>query len=415
MHSSRLMKQAILGLVCFTSCMLCAATSRPVTDGQRRERKRPFYDLPSKEMQEKLRIRNHRDRDRPDFTNEQKELTLIVGTAIYESKKLAEDYFAGGISVRKRLSARGCLHPLRALPYRIIRTIHLEPVLEKPKAGGQMDLAWLRKQFSGPYKGIFLVQPQKEKGTLEKCVILFPVEGGKRLITKVTKDEKFDPAGYLLTQERANIRQYLRGVLKGAHKRVLQHLPDGEYGYLDAPNYGVGAVEFTGLPESTTLPSNTHDCALTLYEKGKTPAMWTKERLFLRVEKKNKGWAVSRCVRDQKQAKRMEQQLKIADFVVSFVASSVEGRKKLLTEQGKSELMQPATIRAVDLRTLALDVRQVKRSGDLTAGDPGYGKLWDVVCHVELKGDPPKRSRFRFRVGVSDDGNIRMVTVRITH
>jgi len=352
---------------------------------------KPFGDLPSSQMAEKI-----------------KELTGIQGVspverailqggfqAMYQSKLLAEQYFAATGEDRKRLAGIGNEAVARDVAYEIVKTLKLDPA-HREGAPEKMDMAWLTKWLQGEYEGIFLVKPSDGK-PLEQYRMVFGVAEGKRHIEKVEKDAAFDAAVYAQNIEKDQIVAWAETALKGSREGVLGHLPKGEYPYLNAPVFGRVEVDVEPLlPSSSPVAAETAVSnwkgSISLFFKPEASEFKIAERLLVEIEKKGDSITIVKCQRDEEFAEAMEEKVEVARFIVAYV-NNPDRRADWLAPGGRDELPKGATISPADRQSLALEVIE-KRRLSRVMGDPGEGPLFEALCPLTLEGGG--RSQYRY-------------------
>jgi len=355
---------------------------------------KPFYDLPSSQMAEKI-----------------KEVTGIQGVspverailqggfqAMYQSKLLAEQYFAATGEDRKRLAGIGNEAVARDVAYEIVKTLKLDPA-HREGAPEKMDMAWVTKWLQGAYEGIFLVKPSDGK-PLEQYHMVFGVAEGRGHIEKVEKDAAFDAAVYAQNIEKDQIVAWAETALKGSREGVLGHLPKGEYPYLNAPVFGRVEVDVEALlpsspPAAETAVSNWKG-AIALFFKPEASEFKIAERLLAEIEKKGDSITIVKCQRDKKFAKAMQEKVEAARFIVAYV-NNPGRRADWLAPGGRDELPKGATISPADRQNLPLDLIE-KRRGVRVTGDPGEGPLFEALCHLTLESGGRSRYSYLFRL-----------------
>ncbi|MCX7012253.1 MAG: hypothetical protein NTW86_06770 [Candidatus Sumerlaeota bacterium] len=359
---------------------------------------KPFRDLSAEEMKAALQDKKYLERLKK-LPDEDRQVIANSGMIEYQSKMLAEQYFATTGEDRKRLAGIANASVARDVAYEIVKTLKLDPRMEPPPQGGKMDKAWLSKQLQGAYEGLFLVKPSDGK-PLEQYHMVFGVAEGKRRIEKVEKDAAFDAAVYAQNIEKEKIVAWAETALKGSRENVLSHLPKAEYPYLNAPVFGRVEVDIEPLlpsspPAAETAVSNWKG-AIVLFFKPEASEFKMAETLLVEIEKKGDSITIVKCRRDEEFAEAMEEKVEAARFIIAYV-SNPGGRAEWLAPGGLDELPKGATISPADQQSLALEVIE-KRRFTRVMGDPGEGPLFEALCPLTLEGGERSRYRYLFRL-----------------
>ncbi|HUS45937.1 MAG TPA: hypothetical protein VM219_07900 [Phycisphaerae bacterium] len=317
---------------------------------------------------------------------------------MYQSKSLAEQYFAMTGEDRKHLAGIGNAGVARDVAYEIVKTLKLGPV-EPAGAPKKMDMAWVTKWLQGAYEGLFLVKPSDGK-PLEQYRMVFGVAEGKRHIEKVEKDAAFDAAVYAQNVEKDQIVAWAETALKGSREQVLSHLPKAEYPYLNAPVFGRVEVDVEPLLPSSPPPAETAVSnwkgAIALFFKPEASEFAIAETLLVEIEKKGDSITIVKCQRDEKFAKAMQDKVEAARFIVAYVNNPGQ-RVEWLAPGGLDELPKGATISPADRQSLALEVIE-KRRIVRVMGDPGEGPLFEALCPLTLESGGRSRYQYLFRL-----------------
>jgi hypothetical protein len=358
------------------------------------EEQRGFGHLSAEEMKAALQDEKYLEKLK-GLPDETREIVANCGMIIYQSKLLAEQYFAATGEARRRLAGAANADAAQDVVYEIIETLKLTGRMLPPPKGGQMDMAWLRKQVQGPYEGVFLVKPSDGK-PLEQYHMVFGVAEGKRHIERVEKDAAFDAAVYAQGIEKDQIVAWAETALKGSRENVLSHLPKAEYPYLNAPVFGRVEVDIEPLLPSSPPPAETAVSnwkgSISLFFKPEASEFMVAERLLVEIQKQGDSITIVKCQRDEKFAKAMQEKVEAARFIVAYV-NNPDRRAEWLAPGGLDELPKGATISPADRQSLALEVIE-KRRGVRVMGDPGEGPLFEALCPLTLEGG--ERSRYRY-------------------
>jgi len=338
--------------------------------------------------------------------------------AIYQSRLLAEQYFAATGEARRRLAGAANADAARNVVYEIVETRKLTARMEPPPKGGKMDLAWLSKHVQGAYEGLFLVKPSDGK-PLEQYRMVFGVAEGKRHIEKVEKDAAFDAAVYAQDIEKEKIVEWAETALKGSRENVLSHLPKAEYPYLNAPVFE--RVEVDVEPQLPSSPPVAAEAAvsnwkgsISLFFKPEASKFKMAETLLVEIEKKGDSITIVKCQRDEKFAKAMQEKANAAQFIVKYV-SQPNRRAKWLAPGGSDDLPRSTTAITPDSQmSLPFEFVEQKRiPGVPFAGDPGQGVIFEVVCRLKEDGVRSKESRYLFRVVITGDQAVPFLMLRV--
>jgi len=359
---------------------------------------KPFRDLSAEEMKAALQDKKYLERLK-GLPEEDRQVIANSGMIIYQSRALAEQYFAARGEDRKRLAGIGNAGVARDVACEIVKTLKLGPRMEPPPQGGKMDKAWLSQQLQGTYEGMFLVKPSDGK-PLEQYRMVFGVAEGKRHIEKVEKDATFDAAAYTQSLEKEKIVVWAEKALKGSLENVLGNLPKAEYPYLNATVFERVGVDVEPLPPSSppaaeTAVSNWKG-SVSLFFKPDASEFKIAERLLVEIEKKGDSITIVKCLRDEPFAKAMEEKVEAAKFIFAYV-NNPDRRAEWLAPGGLDELPKGATISPADMQNLLLGLTEQRRITRVT-GDPGEGPLFEALCPLTMEGGGRSRYRYLFRL-----------------
>jgi|WetSurMetagenome_2_1015567.scaffolds.fasta_scaffold125093_1 hypothetical protein len=373
---------ALLATISFC-CPAMAAEHPSAPTG---EGKNLFWQLSSEEMKRKT--------DDPatlaEVPAEARDVFKKGEVAMYESRLLAEQYFAATREGRKLIAPRVNADSVRDVVYEIVETVKLQSPYP-PDSQGETELAFFAKWITGPYEGLFLVRPSDGK-PLEKYHMVFDVVNNKRCIAKVEKDASFDATAHTLELEKTRVLAWLTEALKGEPERVVARLPKAAYPFIDTTVSGVGPVELNPKMESKaqTIATKWEGIASIWMEK-EGEQFRTQEKLLIRVEKKGDIFAITSCKRDEAFAESMKDKIASAEFILSYI-SQPDKRTDWLARGGRDDLPKDLTEIIPDCRkSLPYALRERKRVPMMKfPGDTGRGTIYEVTCWLKVRIGTPK-------------------------
>ncbi|MBI5725944.1 MAG: hypothetical protein HZA50_18435 [Planctomycetes bacterium] len=142
--------------------------------------------------------------------------------------------------------------------------------------------------------------------------------------------------------------------------------------------------------------------SLTLHRNA--PLYWTDERYDVEIEFQNDVIKIIKCVRDEKNAEIMKQNVKMAEFIVNYITKP-DQRSKWLAKDGIDELPKSTSeISDENKQQMPLEIRPQKRSQMVPfTGDPGRGDIFEVKCTLKDDKKGSNTSGYRFRVVKTDE------------